>query len=527
MRIIIPMTGYGSRFVAAGYKELKPLIRVQGRPIVEWIVKGMYAKDDEFIFVCRTKHLREIPGMKSLLENLAENVEIISIENWEKRGPVYDIIRVQDEIPDDEPCIVNYCDLYLEWDWEYVKSALQTRNCDGAVICWNGFNPTNLPVNNVFASCLVDKDGNLIEIREKHYFEKEREKGHYSAGIYYFKTGKSMKKAFQQCIDEENMVNGEYYASLPFNYMVQNKLNVWVMDACRTFCNWGTPEDMQDYLFWIHIMEDIHKKRNILIPMAGAGQRFVNAGYKTHKPLLPVIDRKTGKEIPMVCCAVNDLPDIGRKNTKLIFVDRSFHKESGVEEIIREYYPQAKFITTDKLTDGQAVTCLLAKKFINNNDELLISACDNGLVLDDKLYEERKRECDVIVFTYKSNTVLSNPNAYGWVRVDENDNVTSVSCKRTISDRPEKDNAIVATFWFKKGKIFVKAAEKMILENDRINNEFYVDEAIQHAIALGYRVKALPVQKYICWGTPEDYEAYNKTFAYWKNFYESKCYLGK
>ena len=123
--------------------------------------------------------------------------------------------------------------------------------------------------------------------------------------------------------------------------------------------------------------------------------------------------------------------------------------------------------------------------------------------------------------------VLSNPNAYGWMRVDENDNVIGVSCKRAISDRPEKDNAVVATFWFRRGRIFVKAAEKMIAENDRINNEFYVDEVIQHAIALGYRVKVLPVQRYICWGTPEDYEVYRKTFTYWKNFYTSKCYLGE
>lgn len=53
MNIIIPMTGYGSRFVAAGYKELKPFIPVMGKPIIEWIVKGMYPEEEQFIFVCR------------------------------------------------------------------------------------------------------------------------------------------------------------------------------------------------------------------------------------------------------------------------------------------------------------------------------------------------------------------------------------------------------------------------------------------------------------------------------------------
>ena len=53
MKIIIPMTGYGSRFVAAGYKDLKPFIKVQGRPVIEWIVKGMYPNETDFLFICR------------------------------------------------------------------------------------------------------------------------------------------------------------------------------------------------------------------------------------------------------------------------------------------------------------------------------------------------------------------------------------------------------------------------------------------------------------------------------------------
>lgn len=524
MKIIIPMTGYGSRFVAAGYKELKPLIRVQGRPIVEWIVKGMYSSSDEFVFVSRKQHLNSIPGMRKTLEGLSENVQIIELDNWKKNGPVFDILRAAELIDDNEPCVVNYCDLFVRWDWMKIQSELQQRDCEGAIICWSGFNPTTLPVVNVFASCKVDDSGNLVEIREKYDFERDRTKGHFSAGIYYFKTGSIMKKAFQDCVDAEDMVNGEYYASLPYNYMVEKGMKVWVKDCCETFCNWGTPEDMQDYLFWMNSMDHVYKKINVLIPMAGAGQRFVNAGYKIHKPLLPTVDRKTGMLKPMVCCAVSDLPGIDREQTNLIFVDRSFHKEDGVEEQIKEYYPKARFITAAGLTDGQACTCLLAKEMINNNDELLISACDNGLEMDVKKFNQLKQECDVIVFTYKSNITRSNPNAYGWIRVDDNDNVLDVSCKRAISDTPEKDNAVVATFWFRKGKIFVKAAEKMIAENDRINNEFYVDQVVRHTVEMGYKVKIFPVDKYICWGTPEDYEGYNNTIQYWNNFYTSEIY---
>ena len=51
MKIIIPMTGYGSRFAAAGYKDLKPFIKVQGIPVIEWIVKVKYADETDFLFV--------------------------------------------------------------------------------------------------------------------------------------------------------------------------------------------------------------------------------------------------------------------------------------------------------------------------------------------------------------------------------------------------------------------------------------------------------------------------------------------
>lgn len=93
MNIIIPMTGYGSRFVAAGYKELKPFIPVMGKPIIEWIVKGMYPEEEQFIFVCRGEHLKKDPSMRERLLILAPGAIIVTIEDWVKKGPAYDVLR--------------------------------------------------------------------------------------------------------------------------------------------------------------------------------------------------------------------------------------------------------------------------------------------------------------------------------------------------------------------------------------------------------------------------------------------------
>lgn len=260
---------------------------------------------------------------------------------------------------------------------------------------------------------------------------------------------------------------------------------------------------------------------NILIPMAGAGQRFVDGGYKTHKPALLTIERKSGKELPMVVCATKDLPGVEEGGINLIYVDRDFHLKDGVEDVIKTYYPKANFITIDYLTEGQASTCLLAEAYINNDEGLLISASDNGMVFDETLFNELTQETDVIVFTYRNHpAVLANPSAYGWVKVDVENSILNVSVKKALSDQPMNDHAIVATFWFKTGKSFVEATKHMIMENDRINNEFYVDNVINHALKLGYRAKVLEIDRYIGWGTPKDYEEYTKTYLYWKKFVE-------
>ena len=259
----------------------------------------------------------------------------------------------------------------------------------------------------------------------------------------------------------------------------------------------------------------------ILIPMAGEGKRFQEEGYKVSKPSILTYDRRTGRQVPMAVCATFDLPGVEKDGSNVIYIDRDFHKADGTENRIKEYFAQAKFLTVDHLTQGQACTCLLAEELINNGEELLIAGCDNGMELDIASFAQKKTQADMLVFTYRHNeSVLANPNAYGWMVTDNADNITDISIKKAISDHPMEDHAVVATFWFRRGDIFVAAAERMIAENDRINGEFYVDQVVKHVLALGYTAKVFEIARYIGWGTPADYEKYQKTFEYWNGFYE-------
>ena len=259
MQIIIPMTGYGSRFIAAGYKDLKPLIKVEGKPIIRWIVEGMYPGEENIIFVCRKEHLDVIPQMEEQLKQIAPSAQIYAIDDWIKKGPVYNVLRASEIIDDDEPAIINYCDFYISWDWQKFKKKLEERNPDGCVPCYTGFHPHLMVPKNVYASCLTDEEDTLIEIREKYSFERDKTKAKHSPGNYYFKSGAYLKKYCQELVDSGQELNGEYYASMPYNFMVKDGLKVWIPTDIDYFCQWGTPEDMAESVYWIRLMRNMKR----------------------------------------------------------------------------------------------------------------------------------------------------------------------------------------------------------------------------------------------------------------------------
>lgn len=244
--------------------------------------------------------------------------------------------------------------------------------------------------------------------------------------------------------------------------------------------------------------------------MAGAGSRFSEAGYKIPKPLLPLLGE------PMVVKAAQALP----VSDKYTFIVRDFQiKEYQIDKHLKRYFPGCDVVELDHLTEGQAVTCLNAKNLFDLNEELVIGASDNGMIYDHSKFNEAKKDADVIVFSFRNNpTVEEKPEAYGWVKTKSNGTeIEKMSVKVPISATPQNDHAVVGAFWFRKSEFFIKAAERMIANNKRINNEFYVDECINDALELGLKAKVFEIDHYVCWGTPTDYES----FLYWEEYYKA------
>lgn len=228
-------------------------------------------------------------------------------------------------------------------------------------------------------------------------------------------------------------------------------------------------------------------KLNVLIPMAGMGSRFVEAGYKLPKPLIDV-DCK-----PMIRRVVENL----NIDANYIFIAQRDHYEKyNLKTYLELMVPDCKIILTDGLTEGAACTALLAKDLINNDQRLLIANSDQLVDWDscDFMYNMISSGCDGGLLTFKANETK-----WSYAKLGFNGFVEKVAEKKVISD-----NASVGIYYYKHGKDFVKYAEQMISKNIRVKNEFYICPVYNEYIADGKKLKIYECNKMNGLGTPED-----------------------
>ncbi|MGA1049603.1 MAG: hypothetical protein ACO3UU_16485, partial [Minisyncoccia bacterium] len=305
MKVIIPMSGMSSRFVAAGYDIPKYLIKIDGRIVIEHIV-DLYPKDSEFVFIINDKH-KEETNIYEILDKLVEKKEIATISRH-KKGPVFSVSEFENLIDDEEEVIINYCDFSIYWDYRHFKDFIDSTKCDGCVICYSGFHPHMLGNDN-YAFCRTDENNKILEVREKQPFTDNKMSEFASSGNYYFRKGSYVKKYFKQLMDEDININGEYYVSLIYNLLVRDELTSLVYEV-PYMLQWGTPFDLDVYNSWSNYYRKALKGQKevrlenctLALPMAGAGSRFSKEGYDVPKPFIQV----NGKN--MVDQAVRCLP---------------------------------------------------------------------------------------------------------------------------------------------------------------------------------------------------------------------------
>ena len=201
----------------------------------------------------------------------------------------------------------------------------------------------------------------------------------------------------------------------------------------------------------------IDKKLNVVIPMAGKGSRFANAGYTFPKPLIEVFGK------PMIQLVVENL-NIDANFT--FIVQKEHYEKYNMGPFLKMLKPGCNIIQTDGVTEGAACTVLLTKDIINNDNPLLIVNSDQYLDWNsnEAMYAFSADGIDGGILTFES----ISPK-WSYAAIGDDGFVKDVREKEVISRE-----ATCGIYYWRRGGDFVRFAEQMVQRNLRVNNEFYV-----------------------------------------------------
>jgi NDP-sugar pyrophosphorylase family protein len=516
MLIFIPMAGFGDRYLRAGFKEPKPLIPVDGVPMIERIL-GDFPKDARFLFGVNAQHAKETKVLE-VLKKLRPNAEVVVLTPH-KDGPIQTVLSCAHAIPDDESVLLNYCDFGVDWDFAHFAKWLDDGKWDGAMTAYKGFHPHSL--GPTLYAYMRNEGDRVTEIREKHHFTANKFDEYASSGLYWFRRGKDLKRIAQELKDKGERVNGEFYVSMAMQQLIEQGGKVGVYPL-KHFYQWGTPEDLRDYDGWAKAMRALDpflanvakqpSRSAQVVPMAGRGQRFLDQGYEDPKPLVDTAGR------PMIEQAIRCLPT----PTKRVLIAQGEHaRDRRFKESVARLTGETRVIELDHVTEGQACTAELGIEGLPADMPVLFAPCDTGYVYDPAAWRAREEagDADLIVWTARGHLpALWRPQMYGWLQTDAAGNVVKVAVKKQVEGvPPAEQGVVVGTFWFSSVATFAREVGALVKDNDRVNNEFYIDTIARRMVEQGKRVKAFVLDKYVPWGTPEEL----KTFLYWNEVFRA------
>ena len=293
------------------------------------------------------------------------------------------------------------------------------------------------------------------------------------------------------CLPEETLI----IEDSPFGLLAANRSKSHVMRV-------ESPKDITYNNIYKYLNNQINmtpkwknEKLNVLIPMAGAGSRFEQAGYTFPKPLIEV----NGK--PMIQVVIENL----NLDANYIYVVQKSHREKyNLDTLLNLLTPGCKIVETDELTEGAACTALLSKKYIDSDAPLFFANSDQFVEWDSNefMYKMQETNSDGGIVSF-----LATHPKWSFAKVDENGLVTEVAEKKPISN-----TATVGFYYWKHGSDFVKYAEQMIEKNIRVNNEFYVCPVFNEAIKDKKHIRTFNVSKMWGLGTPEDLKYYLENY---------------
>lgn len=242
-------------------------------------------------------------------------------------------------------------------------------------------------------------------------------------------------------------------------------------------------------------------KHVAVIPMAGKGLRFTKEGFNVPKPLIKI---ENNYMFLKVCKAIP-------KPDKWIFIyNQLIDDEYNMEKIINDNFENAISIKVVEDTGGQANSCKLAFKYLNDDDFVFISSCD---IINDYFFDNLQdydKKFDIQVFTSDQNEyAYNNPEQFGWVH-SKNSIVKNISCKKSLPNNIQ-GSIIIGSFIFSKAKYLRESILLMEKNQKKINNEYFIDMSLIEALKNNYKIYENKCKNFYSVGTPKELNMYLST----------------
>lgn len=508
MQLVIPMSGFGERFRAAGYEIPKPLIEVDGKPIIAHVL-DMFPGVSKVVFICNEDHLRQDDyRMREILTSICPHGVIVPIAAH-KLGPVHAVLSALEHLNMEEPVVVNYADFTCRWSFSDFERFVVDKDLDAAVPAYRGFHPHSGGATNY--AYIRESEGRLLEIREKQPFTSNKTEEFASSGTYYFKSGNLMESCFREQISKQLNVGGEFYVSSAINLFAEAGLRVGVYEI-EHFMQWGTPQDLAEYVYWSDLFRRLSTFRGARPAMkgidylgilaGGLGLRFQQVGYKRHKSLLFIGGRPVLEQVSRLA------------ETRANFV--AVRSSEVAHHIAKGSL--GNLVELDQLSDGQARSAKLLVDTARprGGQSITILSSDN-LYLDhaglpDRFSSQDLIDSIVIWVTKPTPYALEKPESFGWVGFSGGK--LSISLKQAPSFTDAK--VITGGFTFSSYDVFEKLTHHFFSSHNKVNGEYYLDSLVLIAMELGIDVRLFEPLISISLGTPYEFE----TFRYWQSCFD-------
>lgn len=232
LNILIPMAGAGSRFESAGYTFPKPLIEVEGKPMIQVVVENLNMEAN-YIFIVQKSH-RQKYNLDYLLNLIAPNCTLIEVEGITE-GAACTTLLAKDLINNNNPLLIANSDQFVEWDSIDFMYSMTSTNVDAGILTHESTHPK-------WSFAKLDENGFVTEVAEKKSISNIA-----TVGIYYVAKGSDWVKYAEQMIQKNIRVNNEFYVCPVFNEFVEDGKKIKTHHVDKMW-GLGTPEDLETFL---------------------------------------------------------------------------------------------------------------------------------------------------------------------------------------------------------------------------------------------------------------------------------------